>query len=167
MGQQKSLFPLALGPVEAKVLALLTAARHVDETDLATGTQPGSDELILIARRIYESRRDRDRFFDGELFSEPAWDMLLAAYSLPTADRPLTVSGLCHASAVPPTTGLRWIEYLVEVGMLKRQPSNNDRRVSNISLTPSARAQIDAYLTRINTRLHLVFNCQPTGRDAT
>lgn len=163
MGQAKPLFPLVLGPIEAELLALLATARRIDETDLAPGPDLGSDELTLMAQRIYESRRDRDRFFDCELFAEPAWDMLLAAYWLPSAKRALTVSGLCYASAAPPSTGLRWIENLVKLGMLRRRPSTHDRRVTDVSLTPETRSLMSAYLSRVGARLYRNSERQPTG----
>lgn len=78
--------------------------------------------------------------------------MMLAAFHLSSPDGPLSVTGLCHASASPPTTALRWIEQLTRKGLLDRRPSGSDRRVIFVSLTPNARDQMGAYLARFAAR---------------
>jgi DNA-binding MarR family transcriptional regulator len=114
---------------------------------------PGENvDLRLMARQIYRSRRDRDTFFDPSLMGEPVWDMLLAVYSLPTRSRPMTVSGLCGASACPPSTALRWIECMIERGLIERHSSESDRRVTYVSLTAQALEKIEGYLMHLAVR---------------
>ncbi len=59
--------------------------------------------------RIIRQRQLRARFFDGELFADPAWDMLLDLTAARVEARRVSVTSLCIASGVPPTTALRWI----------------------------------------------------------
>lgn len=142
------------------------SVRAPDETDvlawLSSSLMPGANgddsplsaaEMKNLAFLMYQGRRDRDRFFASGLFSDPAWDLLLAAYCLPKAGRPLSVSGLCHAAAAPPTTALRWISHLCQIGMLSRTPSATDQRVTFVTLTNEGREQIEAYLNRFSRRL--------------
>ena len=58
-------------------------------------------------REMLRWRRRRDQLFAGDLFADPAWDMMLdlAAAGLEGVD--VAVSSLCIASAVPATTALR------------------------------------------------------------
>lgn len=95
------------------------------------------DEVILekIARSIYKIRRSRAHFLPGNLFAEPAWDMLLDLYIHRSIGRRVTVTSLCIASGVPPTTALRWISGLIENELVERIESEQDRRKAFIVLT--------------------------------
>jgi hypothetical protein len=97
-------------------------------------------------RRVIRARRMRAEFFAGDLFADPAWDMLLDLFASELERRPVSVSSLCIAAAVPPTTALRWIGTLNEAGLFERRADPNDRRRAYIAL--SDRAQ-DAMLRLI------------------
>lgn len=119
----------------------------------SSGPSIGATEMQYMALLMYQGRRDRDRFFEAGLFSDPAWDMLLAAYCLPTPARPLSVTALCHASGVPATTALRWIKHMCDIGLLSRSGSKEDGRVSFVALTEKGREQMEAHLGSILRRL--------------
>jgi DNA-binding MarR family transcriptional regulator len=110
---------------------------------------PSQTELWQLACRIYDARRARDKLMDGELFGEPAWDMLLALYCLPARGYLMTVKGLAYSAAVPPTTGLRWQKVLQVEGFIERGPQGADLRKQILRLTPKGRALMDKYLTRL------------------
>jgi hypothetical protein len=86
-------------------------------------------------RAVIRSRRMRAQFFTGELFADPAWDMLLDLYAARLEDRRVSVSSLCIAAAVPPTTALRWISTMHEAGLFERQADPVDRRRAYIVLS--------------------------------
>src|SRR5690606_9764038 len=69
-------------------------------------------------RDLLRARRLRDEFLPGDLFADPAWDMLLDLFAARLEQERVSVSSLCIASAVPPTTALRWIRTLTEKGLL-------------------------------------------------
>ncbi|MCB2078548.1 MAG: MarR family transcriptional regulator, partial [Novosphingobium sp.] len=81
--------------------------------------EDGSERLIRaprpplpdprLVRRIIRQRQLRTRFFDGDLFADPAWDMLLDLTAARAEHARVSVTSLCIASGVPPTTALRWI----------------------------------------------------------
>lgn len=58
-------------------------------------------------REIIKLRRLRDRFFQHDLFAEPAWDILLDLKAASLEGQQVSVSSRCIAAAVPPTTALR------------------------------------------------------------
>jgi hypothetical protein len=60
-------------------------------------------------REIIKKRRLRERFFGAELFADPAWDILLDLKAAGLEGQNVSVSSLCIAAAVPPTTALRWV----------------------------------------------------------
>ena len=47
----------------------------------------------------------------------------------------MSVTSLCIASGVPPTTALRWISQMVDQGLLERVSDDSDKRRAFIALT--------------------------------
>ena len=111
--------------------------------------RPTRRELARLACQIYDARRSRARVLNEELFGEPAWDMLLALYSLPTRGEFLTVTGLSYAADVPQSTGLRWQDRLRDEGLIERGPSGIDARKQMLRLTSKGRTLMEQYLTRL------------------
>ena len=111
------------------------------------GARGGEDKLVRtrpslpdprVVRKIIRQRQMRARFFDGELFADPAWDMLLDLTAARAEHARVSVTSLCIASGVPPTTALRWIGQMTEAGLLKRIEDESDRRRAFITLTDKA-----------------------------
>ena len=89
-------------------------------------------------RRILRQRQQRARFFDGDLFADPAWDMLLDLTAARGEDKRVSVTSLCIAAGVPPTTALRWIGQMRHAGLFERIEDKSDRRRAFIGLTEKA-----------------------------
>jgi DNA-binding MarR family transcriptional regulator len=96
-------------------------------------------------RDIIKTRRRRERFFAAELFADPAWDILLDLKAAAQEGQKVSVSSLCIAAAVPPTTALRWITAMTESGMLVRQQDPDDARRVFIDLSDDTNAKLDDY----------------------
>lgn len=96
-------------------------------------------------RAVIRARRMRGQFFDSELFADPAWDMLLDLFAAGLERRRVSVSSLCIAAAVPPTTALRWIGTLHEAGLFERQADPSDRRRAYIGLSPKGTEGMKSY----------------------
>lgn len=100
---------------------------------------PGANALSPVTakdiRAVIRWRRRRDGLFPGEMFADPAWDMILdlAAARLESAE--VAVSSLCIAAAVPPTTALRWIKTLTDARIFERVADPFDRRRVYIRLS--------------------------------
>ena len=103
-------------------------------------------------REIIKLRRMRDRFFPTDLFADPAWDILLDLKAAALEGQYVSVSSLCIAAAVPPTTALRWITAMTESGMLARRQDPADARRVFIELLPETSAKLDDYFVAISTR---------------
>lgn len=84
-------------------------------------------ELTVIQKTI-SARRARNKNFPRGLFGEPAWDMMLELFESGLCQRRTTVSSLCKASQVPPTTALRWIKTLTDKDIFVRRADPLDRR---------------------------------------
>ena len=96
---------------------------------------PPDAELAELARLLYAQRRVRDRFFQGELFEDPAWDMLLDLYVAQHDNREVTITAASRAAQVPLTTGMRWIARLEEGGLIARGSSPVNRKLTLLTLT--------------------------------
>lgn len=96
-----------------------------------------NEEAALDAAQVRDmlrARRLREDFLPGELFADPAWDMLLDLLAARLEQERVSVSSLCIASAVPPTTALRWIRTLTDKGFVHRQADPHDGRRVFIAL---------------------------------
>jgi DNA-binding MarR family transcriptional regulator len=99
----------------------------------------------LDIRKMIRMRRLRDKHFPSDLFSDPAWDMLLDLMVARIDRRPVSVSSLCIASAVPATTALRWIKTMTEAGLFERRSDPSDGRRVFIALSDESAQAMHAY----------------------
>lgn len=110
-------------------------------------------QLGDIAKRIYDWRREREVIIDVELFSEPAWDILLDLFHQKCLGKRVSVTSCCIASNVPSTTALRWISLLVMKGIVVRQPSGSDHRTTYLELTSEGNRQVTEVLKSVENEL--------------
>lgn len=122
---------------------------EVDETlTLARKPRPPLPDPRLV-RQIIRQRQARARFFDGELFADPAWDILLDLTAARAEHTRVSVTSLCIASGVPPTTALRWIAQMTEAGLLERVEDESDKRRAFIALTDKAADAMARYFAEV------------------
>ena len=100
-------------------------------------------------RATIRARRMRSQFFAGELFADPAWDMLLDLFAAALGQQRVSVSSLCIAASVPPTTALRWISALHVAGLFERQADPSDRRRAYVALSPDGLKGMHAYAAAV------------------
>jgi DNA-binding MarR family transcriptional regulator len=86
-------------------------------------------------RALLRARRLRDQVLAQDLFADPAWDILLDLMAAHLEGNKVSVSSLCIAAAVPPTTALRWIQQLTDRGLLERRADPLDGRRIFITLS--------------------------------
>lgn len=102
-----------------------------------------------LVRQAIRARRMRDAFLGENLFEDPAWDMLLDLYAAHLEGVRVSVSSLCIAAAVAPTTALRWIGKLTDAGLFERQPDPDDRRRVFMALSPKALKAMGGYVAAV------------------
>lgn len=81
------------------------------------------------------------------MFGEAAWDMLLTLYVSENDIDAMTLSHLAQLVDAPPSSALRWIEYLEAQRLVRRNPHPTDRRSLLVKLTDKGRARLESYLT--------------------
>jgi DNA-binding transcriptional ArsR family regulator len=113
----------ALAPIGAPLQPVEKAAPAITSTQV---------------RDLLRARRIRADFLPGDLFADPAWDMMLDLLAARLDHERVSVSSLCIAAAVPPTTALRWIRTLTDKGLVERQADPHDGRRVFIALAQEA-----------------------------
>ena len=96
-------------------------------------------------RTVIRARRMRSRYFDDEMFADPAWDMLLDLLQAEIAQLRVPVSSLCIAAAVPATTALRWLKTMTQQGIFVRRADPHDGRRVFVELAPQASLAMRRY----------------------
>jgi hypothetical protein len=102
-----------------------------------------------LVRKVIAARQARARFLDTQLFADPAWDMLLDLTAARVEHQRVSVTSLCIASGVPPTTALRWIGQMVDAGLFEREEDDVDRRRAFIRLSDKAADAMARYFAEI------------------
>lgn len=91
---------------------------------------------ILIARRA------RHAEFGDNLFSEPAWDVLLELHAAVLGGRRLSLADLARAIDTPESTTARWIAVLTDRGLVSSESDITEPGRLWISLTPEGASKM-------------------------
>ena len=123
-----------------------TAARATELPDAGGDVPDVSAETV---RTIIRARRLRSRYFEEDLFADPAWDMLLDLLQAEIAQLRVPVSSLCIAAAVPATTALRWLKTMTQRGIFVRRADPHDGRRVFVELAPQASQALRRYFAEV------------------
>ena len=102
--------------------------------------------LIEVAREELARRRRRAKVLPEDMFGEPAWDILLQLY-VEQQGRHLTIARLTSYLELPATTVLRWLNYLQEKQLIRREGHPTDQRSVIVELTTNAIEAVDTYFS--------------------
>jgi DNA-binding MarR family transcriptional regulator len=100
-------------------------------------------------RSVIRARRLRNRYFEADLFADPAWDMLLDLLQAEIAQLRVPVSSLCIAAAVPATTALRWLKTMTDKGLFVRRADPHDGRRVFVELAPETSVAMRRYFAEV------------------
>lgn len=125
--------------------AQLVASVPEEEADDAA-VEVVEDTVLRLARQLYAERRRRDRFFPGDLFGEPSWDILLDLFVAGREERRVPTTSACIGANVPPTTALRWLRILEARGLVEREGDRRDGRRTFVCLTAQGVAMMEEFL---------------------
>ncbi|MFM5906481.1 MAG: MarR family transcriptional regulator [Novosphingobium sp.] len=128
--------------------ALSFTAASDSEQGLLRKPKPALPHPRLV-RSMIRQRQQRARFFRADLFSDPAWDMLLDLTAAHAEMKQVSVTSLCIASCVPPSTAMRWIAQMIDSGLFCRVEDKTDRRRAFIELTAKASDAMAGYFALI------------------
>ena len=124
------------------------------ETRTAQAADPAGTAVSCAARpeapaglharleRMARLRARRRELIGGDLFADPAWDILLTLLDSSLTGREESVSSACVAAAVPYSTALRWLNLLETRGWVERRPDRGDHRRILVRLTDKSRSAL-------------------------
>ena len=90
---------------------------------------------------VIMARRGREAIFGKDLFSDPAWDILLELYAAYLAGRETCVSELAASIGTPPPTTIRWASALQAQGFVWCDEITEPKR-TRIGLTAEGAARM-------------------------
>lgn len=150
-GRIERLAPTPQPPADASAhVPAPGSTAKADEARTTRAVRPALPDPRLV-RRIIRHRQLRGRHLDAQLFADPAWDMLLDLTAARAEHRRVSVTSLCIASGVPPTTALRWIGQMVDQGQFVRVGDKSDRRRAFIELSERCTDSMARYFAEVGT----------------
>lgn len=88
-------------------------------------------------------RRARSSILGGELFSDPAWDILLELYAAKLGHRKASLEELARSSGTPLSTTRRWVAALEGDGLAQQMRDPTEGAYTRISLTAEGVARME------------------------
>ena len=163
--------PPGVGGKEQELRKALNGLRRIlnaIELEEAVSRQGRADpDMLAFTRRMINERYRRFQYFDGHLFSDPAWDIMLELFVAEIEVREVPVTNLCFTSNVPDTTVLRWIKTLCHEELVVRHKDKIDKRRVLVQLTRPASEAMRRYVEEqmaAADRLHASIHDQEGGR---
>lgn len=104
---------------------------------------PECQRRVQLAHRIRAQRKYRIKYFGPSVGQDVPWDILMVLFA---NDGGLKITSVQADVGGSPTTALRWLQRLEELGFIHRHEHPNDRRIVNIALTPLAREMLSQFL---------------------
>ncbi len=139
--------------IQESLQALMTKL-GVQEKDAATSDEDVAASIKnpnsihpSVLKSIIKARRNRQKYFEGDLFSDPSWDILLELTAAHIENRQESVTSVAIAASVPASTAIRKIRELSDRGLLKRWTDPTDARRIFVALTDDAAKRMLAMLT--------------------
>lgn len=152
----------ALGSMESVMLAMQEqiqsvsrqvtsmAQRRLQDAELrragADGGELPSEQLLAQLSAIIRVRELRQKHFPAELFSDPAWDMLMDLTTNRLQGHMTYVSSLAVGAQVPLTTALRYLQLLEQHGLIERKRDLADKRRTLVEITEKGLQQMHAFV---------------------
>lgn len=116
------------------------------EDDVAAAIKNPNAVHPSVLKAIIKARRNRQKYFEGDLFSDPSWDILLELTAAHIENRQESVTSVAIAASVPASTAIRKIRELADRGLLKRWTDPTDARRIFVALTDDAAKRMLAML---------------------
>lgn len=134
----------------ATALAHLSAASVPFDSPILSNSE-GLEISVKTVRAVIRARRLRDRYFDGKMFADPAWEMMLRLFEAELSHRRVAVLALSKSAGVPPTTAVRWINTLVEQALFTRRADPLDGRRIYIELSKATSDAMRRYFKELES----------------
>lgn len=131
-------------------MLLRLSDEDTDGREFALAGGGASDERLLARVRDEQVRRSNRHKFLGisrDLFSDPAWDLLLELYAARLDRKRVSSSTMGLESGIAQSTALRWLGYLVNLGLIERTQDPHDKRRQWVMISDRAAAGMRRYFS--------------------
>ncbi len=135
-------------PLNEKVGRILQSLARSTFAKASSENDPSyvSEGAVSAAIRAW---RERGCYLPGELFSDPAWGMLLELLHAEIGGRRVSVSGLCKASAASTPSAIRWLKALENHKLIVRRADSLASGNEFVELTPKGSTALRLYFRDI------------------
>lgn len=117
-----------------------------DAAQIGAASPPPGAEL---AAWLFMARRLREEVLGADLFSDPAWDIILDVYAASARGQKVQISSLSPMSGVPSSTARRWAHKLIARGLLERERDARDNRLTFVRLSQEGQARVRSFIARL------------------
>jgi len=121
----------------------------VAEHDQSSLLAAGATDILT---RVIRARSRRSTLFSGELFADPAWDILLELSLARLEDRNLTLADLARRSPVHESIVFRWIGKLIRDGWIVPEPDGSEARDAVLDLSAKAATAMQKWINELEGR---------------
>jgi len=125
-------------PIRAAIEQLIRHHCEDGKLTVPIAPPPAPVDIGRMARLMHKRAIARTDLL-GDLLADGAWHMLLELTAEDARGKGVSVSSLCIASGVPPTTALRYLKAMEERGLIQRYPDRRDGRRTWVHMTDMTR----------------------------
>lgn len=123
-----------------------------DSADRTNGQQSfngtGVDMIDRAEKCLHWGRQKTGTLDTGNgLFADSCWNMCLDIYICGLKEEQVTVSSIAQSSGIPMTTAMRYINVMVEQGLLEKSANPSDNRMVFIAVSHECRSKIETLLS--------------------
>ena len=120
-------------------------------------------DLRKLVRSTIIRQSSRVDFVDIGLIGDAGWDILLDILSAELENKAVPASSACVASRMPFSTGMRYINQLVSLGLVRRWHDPDDKRRTLLALMPATKKSLINYFTAISGTTFEERSLEPPG----
>lgn len=111
-------------------IAAMIDQHRPSETRPAPAQEHGLLRQALAARHLLDISRQVDTTFESSLLSNPGWDILLDLFIQRSERRQVSIISVCIAVHAPTSTALRYIQAMLDSGMIvKARPAEGSQEL--------------------------------------
>lgn len=117
------------------------------------GRSPADGESLVVPEEIVSAAvrgwRERACYLPAELFSDPAWGMLLELLQAEIGKRRVSLARLCKSSGASTPSAVRWLKVLEDRDLVVRKADPIDAASEFVELTPKGSHALRLYFRDI------------------
>jgi len=100
----------------------------------------------LNARHLLEVSRQVDAAFENPLLSNPGWNILLDLFIQRSERKPVSMISVCIAANAPTSTALRYVQAMLDSGMIVKTHSADDSQELLVELADTTYSAMQSIL---------------------